>query len=189
MQLQSPVFQDQQPIPAMFTCEGESISPPLHWDDVPENTRSLALIMEDLDAPAGEAFTHWILYNIPPKMQGLDREVPEGGHYGDQARQGLNDLHRMGYGGPCPPQGHHRYVFRLYALDKVLELDEAPDKETLLQAMEGSILAQAELTGIYTKHERGDIALEHELNIGRMAEDAYDRSARYDEKEEEAEAE
>lgn len=185
MELQSPVFQDAQPIPAMFTCEGEGISPPLHWHGVPENTRSLALIMEDADGPGG-AFTHWVLYNIPPMMQGIDREVPEGGHYGDQARQGLNDSHMMGYGGPCPPQGDHRYVFRLYALDKVLELDEAPDKKALLHAMEGSILAQAELTGIYAKHEEGDIGLEHELNAERSEEDAYDRSAHYDEKEEEA---
>lgn len=186
MKLYSPVFENAQPIPALFTCEGENISPPLHWRDIPDNSKSLAVMMEDRDTD-GAPFTHWIIYNIPPKMQGLDREVPEGGHYGDQARQGLNDAQRMGYGGPCPPQDRHHYVFTLYALDRVLELDQAANKDTLLKAMEGCILAQAELTGIYEKHEPGDVALEHELNAERQAEDAYDRSAHYNEKQAEAE--
>ncbi len=188
MKLYSPVFENTQTIPAIFTCDGENISPPLHWSDVPDATQSLALILEDPDAPSG-VFTHWIIFDIPAIMQGLDREVPEGGHYGDQARQGMNDFNNMGYGGPCPPQGEHRYIFTLYALDTLLNLEEGITKETLLEAMEGHILEQAELTGLYAKHEENDVILEHELSIERSEEDAYDRAVHYDEKQPEADAE
>ena len=185
MELHSPAFENAQPIPALFTHDGENISPPLHWSNVPEDTQSLALIVEDPDAPSG-VFTHWVIYNLPPMMQGLDREVPEGGHYGDQAQQGINDFHTMGYGGPRPPSGEHRYIFRLFALDKMLRLDSEVTKEILLQAIEGHVLAEATLTGLYAKHERGDVALEHELSAERSQEDAYDRSVHYDEKQPEA---
>ena len=185
MKLHSPVFKNMQAIPAIFTCDGENISPPLDWDNVPAEAASLALILEDPDAPSG-VFTHWIIFNIPAKMQGLDREVPEGGHYGDQACQGMNDFSNMGYGGPCPPQGEHRYIFTLYALDTVLDLEEGMTKENLLQAMEGHILAQAELTGLYAHHDANDVTLEHELNVERSEEDAYDRAVHYDEKQPEA---
>ena len=129
-------------MPDKYTCQG----PPLAWDQPPAGTQSLALIMEDLDAPV-EAFTHWVISNIPANMRGFPEDI------GPKVfSQGKNDFGATGYGGPCPPQGPaHRYQFTVYALDSLLELKAGITKEQLLTAMEGRILAQGWLTGIYQR--------------------------------------
>ena len=154
MQITSPAFADQSPIPALYTCEGRDISPPLLWSGVPEGARSLALIVDDPDAPDPAAprmtWVHWVVYNLPPTATGLperttSRDLPQG------AREGLNDWKRQGYGGPCPPIGRHRYFHRLYALDTVLPDLGAATRQALDQAMHGHILAEAVLMGAYQK--------------------------------------
>ncbi|MDZ7754521.1 MAG: YbhB/YbcL family Raf kinase inhibitor-like protein [Gammaproteobacteria bacterium] len=154
--LHSPAFGHEDEIPRRYTCEGEDISPALEWTGVPGGARSLALIVDDPDAPDPAAprmtFVHWVLYNLPPDSQSLPEActaalLPPG--TGD----GLNDWQRSGYGGPCPPIGRHRYFFKLYALDRRLEGLEAPTKEELLRAMEGAVLARGELMATY---EKGD---------------------------------
>lgn len=178
MRLQSPAFNDGAVIPALFTHDGDNISPPLHWSDAPGGTASFAIIMEDPDAPSGP-FTHWVIYNLPSLMQALDREVPEGGRYGSQAFQGINDFGDMGYGGPRPPHGaEHRYIFNLYALDDLVPLEQGALKDTLVKAMEGHVLAQTRLTGLYATHSKADI--DKELSEDHEFEDAYDLVARRD---------
>lgn len=154
LKLGSPAFAHATEIPARYTCDGEDISPPLTWSGVPQATKSLALIVEDPDAPDPKAprvvWVHWILYNIPPSATGLAeavaaRQLPAG------TRQGMNSWHRTGYGGPCPPIGRHRYFHRLYALDTLLPDLGNPDKAKLQKAMAGHVLAQAELMGTYAR--------------------------------------
>lgn len=152
MNLSSPAFAQQGAIPVQYTCQGSDVSPPLRWSGLPEGTRSLALIVDDPDAPDPKApkmtWVHWVLYNIPPAAGGLDEGVavlPPG------TREGLNDWKRTGYGGPCPPIGRHRYFHKLYALDSVLPDLGKPDKARLEQAMQGHILGQAEWIGTYQK--------------------------------------
>ncbi len=145
--LESPAFVDGQPIPARYTCQGEDISPPLTWSDPPQGTRSFALIMEDPDAPGG-IWVHWVIYNIPAEMRSLPADFQAGEDV--PIRLARNSWGRQAYGGPCPPSGTHRYVFQLYALDTVLE-QEVADKTALLKAMEGHVLAYAELIGTYQK--------------------------------------
>jgi hypothetical protein len=150
MQLTSSAFVHGGEIPARFTCEGEDIAPPLAWRDVPAAARSLALIVDDPDAPDPAApkmtWVHWVLYNIALTAHGL----PEGGRPAG-ALDGVNDWNRAGYGGPCPPIGRHRYFFKLYALDAVLPDLKRPTKAKLEQALRGHVLAQAELIGTYQK--------------------------------------
>jgi Raf kinase inhibitor-like YbhB/YbcL family protein len=152
--LRSPAFAPGQPLPMRFTCEAEGVSPPLQWSGVPEGARSLALIVEDPDAPDPAApqrvFVHWVLYDLPADSDGLPEgvaaaQLPAG------TRQGRNDWKRTGFGAACPPVGRHRYVHRLYALDIALPDLHEPDKARLLAAMEGHVLAQAELVGTYEK--------------------------------------
>lgn len=150
--LRSNAFNPGGPISATYTCEGEDISPPLHWERAPEGTKSFALIVDDPDAPDPVApkmtWVHWVVYNIPPDVTSLvegGRDLPK------DAVQGLNDWKRTGYGGPCPPIGRHRYFFKLYALDTVLRNLIHPTKKTIETAMKGHILAQAELVGTYRK--------------------------------------
>jgi len=153
IELSSPAFQTGQAIPPRYTCDGEDSSPPLQWGDPPEGTRSFALIMDDPDAPAG-TWVHWVVYNLPVEV----RELPEGASRArarefslpQGAIQGKTSFNRADYGGPCPPSGEHRYFFRLYALDTTLE-ESALDKKALLKAMEGHILAQGELMGVYQR--------------------------------------
>ncbi|HCE16716.1 MAG TPA: YbhB/YbcL family Raf kinase inhibitor-like protein [Anaerolinea thermolimosa] len=153
IELSSPAFQAGQPIPPRYTCDGEDSSPPLQWGDPPEGTRSFALIMDDPDAPAG-TWVHWVVYNLPGEV----RELPEGASRArasefslpQGAVQGKTSFNRTDYGGPCPPSGQHRYFFRLYALDTTIE-DGILDKKALLKAMEGHILAQGELMGVYQR--------------------------------------
>jgi len=152
--LESAAFTDGGEIPSQYTCEGRDASPPLQWKNVPEGTRSLALVVDDPDAPDPKApkmtWVHWVLYNLPPDAGGL----PEGVAAGDLpagTKEGLNDWKRAGYGGPCPPIGEHRYFHKLYALDTVLEGLDKPVKSDLEKAMKGHVLAEAVLTGVYEK--------------------------------------
>ena len=144
MALTSPAFNNEEAIPEKYSCDGEDISPELDWFGTPEGTVSLALIMDDPDAPGG-SWVHWVLYNLPMDLSGL-REGMVG-----VGLDGTNSWNRTGYGGPCPPTGTHRYFFKLYALDKNLKLESGADKGTVLEAMEGHILGQAELMGTYSR--------------------------------------
>jgi Raf kinase inhibitor-like YbhB/YbcL family protein len=149
-ELTSTTFAPGEPIPRQYTCDGDDISPPLQWGDPHEGAQSFALICDDPDAPGG-TWVHWVLYNLPAGTRGLPEAVLPDGDLPDGGRHGKNSWRRLGYGGPCPPSGTHRYYFKLYALDTVLDLDAGASKEQLLQAMEGHILAQAEVMGIYTR--------------------------------------
>ncbi len=152
--LTSSAFTHQGEIPVKYTCDGEDISPPLSWKALPHGTKSLALIVDDPDAPDPKApkmtWVHWVLYNIPPTAGDLEEGIappnlPEG------PLQGLNDWKGTGYGGPCPPVGSHRYFHKLYALDTILDDLKEPTKGKLEQAMKGHVLAQAELVGTYQR--------------------------------------
>ncbi len=145
----SPAFGHGQPIPAVYTCKGRDISPPLTWSDLPQGTKSLALIMDDPDAPIG-TWVHWVIYNIPSTRTGLEEAIPSEERLADGSLQGKNSWRRIGYGGPCPPSGTHRYYFRLYALDSMLSLAPGATKEQLLQAMQGHILTEAEWMGTFS---------------------------------------
>lgn len=153
--LTSPAFAHGASIPARYTCDGDNFSPPLEWSAPPEGTRSLVLIVDDPDAPDPAApkmrFVHWVLMNLPPRSGGL----PEGGSskLPPGTREGMTDFRRTGWGGPCPPIGRHRYVFTLYALVRPLELPPAPPptRDQVLRAMEGQVLARAELIGTYAR--------------------------------------
>ncbi|MGR8935743.1 MAG: YbhB/YbcL family Raf kinase inhibitor-like protein [Gammaproteobacteria bacterium] len=154
MILQSSAFAPQGAIPKRYTCDGEDVSPPLAWSDLPANTASLALIVDDPDAPDPKApkmtWVHWVVYNIPPSVT----KLPEDARRGDLPAgilQGINDWKKIGYRGPCPPIGRHRYFHKLYALDIVLpDLDE-PNKAKLEKAMAGHILEHKELIGTYQR--------------------------------------
>jgi len=150
--LSSSAFAHQGAIPGKYTCEGADLSPPLSWSGLPPGTKSLALIVDDPDAPDPAApkmtWVHWVIYNLPPAAPGL----PEGASALPAGTlQGMNDWQRTGYGGPCAPIGRHRYFHKLYALDTVLPDLGRPTKATLEQAMKGHILGQAELVGTYQK--------------------------------------
>jgi Raf kinase inhibitor-like YbhB/YbcL family protein len=146
----SQAFKSGEPIPSKYTCDGEDISPPIGWSGAPEQTRSYALIVDDVDAPTG-AFTHWVIFNIPATENSLQEGVPTVGILSNSAVQGRNGFGKIGYGGPCPPSGSHRYVFHLYALDTVLSLKEGVTEHDVLEAMKGHMLAETELTGSYSK--------------------------------------
>lgn len=152
MNLASTAFEHEGNIPTRYTCEGEDISPQLGWSDLPKNTASLALIVDDPDVPdpakPQRTWVHWVLYNLPPDATGLAEALsalPAGAH------EGLNDWSRTGYGGPCPPIGRHRYMHKLYALDVLLPDLKQPTKAQLEAAMRGHVLAEALLIGMYQK--------------------------------------
>lgn len=156
LSLISPVFSDGEAIPKNYTCQGKDISPALVWRDLPKDTKSLVLIVDDPDAPDPAAPTrvwvHWVLYNIPPDAKGLEEGVtattlPAG------TLQGKNDWERTGYGGPCPPIGRHRYFHKLYALDTVLPDLKQPTRTQLEKAMKDHVLVKVELMGTYQKEE------------------------------------
>lgn len=149
-ELTSTAFAAGEKIPRKYTCDGDDISPPLQWSDAPQNTQSFALISDDPDAPVG-TWVHWVLYNVPGTSTSLPEAVPKQDELPDGSRHGRSSWGRSAYGGPCPPGGTHRYFFKLYALDTVLELAAGAGKEQLLQAMEGHILAQTELMGLYSR--------------------------------------
>ena len=155
MKLTSSAFAAGGDIPSSHTCQGKDISPALSWSGVPSGTRSLALIVDDPDAPDPKApkmtWVHWVLYDLPSDASALpegmtSKKLPQG------TREGLNDWKKTGWGGPCPPVGRHRYFFKLYALDIVLPDLQKPTKTALEKAMEGHVLAHTELIGHYQKH-------------------------------------
>ena len=140
--VKSPAFENNKLIPSKYTCDGEEVSPPLTVEGIPEKTKSLALIMEDPDAPAG-LFIHWLVWNIPPSNEIQENSVP--------GTEGLNTNKKNSYHGPCPPGGTHRYYFKVYALDAHLNLGAFSDKEVLENAMQNHILAYGELIGLYRR--------------------------------------
>ncbi|MEN8175269.1 MAG: YbhB/YbcL family Raf kinase inhibitor-like protein [Pseudomonadota bacterium] len=152
--LQSTMIVDGGEIPARYTCEGEDVSPPLAWSGVPENARSLVLIVDDPDAPDPRAprmtWVHWVLYNLPPDTTGLVENATSG-DLAPGSQEGINDWKRSGYGGPCPPVGRHRYFHKLYALERVLEPMRKATKADVEAAMQGHVIAEAVLMGTYEK--------------------------------------
>jgi Raf kinase inhibitor-like YbhB/YbcL family protein len=150
LELSSAAFGPGKPIPVKYSCDGADISPPLQWTEPPEGTQSFALIADDPDAPVG-TWVHWVLYNLPANTRSLPEAVPPDAVLSADGRHGENGWKRLGYGGPCPPSGTHRYFFRLYALDSALDLDPGADAGQVRQAMEGHILAEGELMGTYSR--------------------------------------
>jgi Raf kinase inhibitor-like YbhB/YbcL family protein len=151
IQITSTAFADGQPIPAKYTCDGDDVSPPLQWTNAPVNTKSFALICDDPDAPVG-AWVHWVAYNLPANATGLPEDVAKTQTIAGGAKQGLNDFRRVGYGGPCPPLGKpHRYFFKLYALDAMLNLKPGLTKKELLKVTNGHVLAEGQLMGTYQR--------------------------------------
>ena len=150
IKITSSAFENNGLIPAKYTCDGKDISPPLKWDAVPGGTKSIALICDDPDAPMG-IFIHWVLFNLPSGTAELTENVPRDKVLPNGAKQGMTDFGRIGYGGPCPPSGTHRYFFKLYVLDTELKLEPGVNKGQLLKAMEGHILAQGQLIGKYKR--------------------------------------
>lgn len=144
MKLSSSVFENEGAIPSEYTCDGADVSPSLTFSGIPENTKSLALIMDDPDAPMG-TWVHWLIWNIPPNITGFSK--------GENITypQGKNDFGKLDYGGPCPPSGTHRYFFKLYALDTMLELKEGANKKLLESAMSGHIIEETMLIGTYKR--------------------------------------
>ena len=150
IKITSSAFEDGALIPAKYTCDGEDVSPPLQWEAVPEGTKSIALISDDPDAPVG-TWIHWVLYNLPAEVKELAEAVPADETLPGGARQGTTDFGRIGYGGPCPPSGTHRYFFKIYALDTDVDLPRGADKSELLEAMQGHILGEGRLMGKYAR--------------------------------------
>ena len=157
MKIKSSVFRDGEAIPAQYTCDGKDISPPLAWENIPASTQSLALIVDDPDAP-GKTWVHWVLYNLSAQVTELDEGAGHKGvsvfthkQGGGKVMQGKNDFRNFGYGGPCPPSGRHRYFFKLYALDAVLNLPSGCTKAALEKAINGHILEHTQLIGTYKR--------------------------------------
>ncbi|HSQ39692.1 MAG TPA: YbhB/YbcL family Raf kinase inhibitor-like protein [Anaerolineales bacterium] len=150
MNLTSTAFSYGEFIPAKYSCNGEDVSPSLSWTEPPAGTQSFALIMDDPDAPVG-TWVHWVLFNLPASARGLSEGMPSDLKFADGSVQGITSARSHGYHGPCPPSGTHRYFFKLYALDTTLSLTFAADKKEVLAAMDGHILAQAELMGKFSK--------------------------------------
>jgi len=146
----SSAFSEGGMIPRKYTCDGPDISPDLSWEGVPEGTKSLALICDDPDAPVG-TWVHWVLFNIPAGEKSLPAKMVADATLSNGALHGTNDFRRLGYGGPCPPGGTHRYYFKLYALDTALQLDAGATKAKVEAAMAGHILAKAQLMGKYKR--------------------------------------
>jgi len=145
MKLSSPAFQHNSPIPAHYTCDGKDVNPPLAIADVPSGAKSLALIVDDPDAPRG-TWVHWVVWNIDPSINTIpEHSVPVG------AKQGMNDFRKQPYGGPCPPSGTHRYFFKLYALDRALDLKAGATAAMLEAAMKGHVLAEQTIIGLYSR--------------------------------------
>lgn len=148
MIIKSPAFEDNKVIPAQYTCEGPNVSPPLTFSEVPENTKSLVLLVEDPDAPA-KPWVHWLVFNIPPGAGRFDEDS-----IADGAEQGLCNGNTLGYEGPCPPENEHTYLFKLYALDIRLPSSPVPDRNEALALMEGHVIAEALLRGKYEKQNK-----------------------------------
>jgi Raf kinase inhibitor-like YbhB/YbcL family protein len=151
--IKSNAFQNEDRIPTRYTCEGEGISPDLHWENQPVGTKSFVLIVFDPDAPRG-GFTHWLLYDIPADVQSLAENLPLKETLPGIGINGLTDYKRCGYGSPCPPKGSHRYYFTIYALDNTLNLPAKKSLSEIKSVMDGHILAQAEIMGHYEKQQK-----------------------------------
>ena len=150
IKIKSSAFEAGGMIPKDYTCDGPDISPPIELGSVPDGTKSLALICDDPDAP-GRTWVHWVLFNLPADTIVLNENILPQKDLPNGAKQGTNDFRRIGYGGPCPPGGTHRYFFKLYALDKVLDLEAGAKKSQLLEAMKGHILGEGQLMGKYKR--------------------------------------
>ena len=146
----SSVFSEGALMGTKYTCDGEDVSPPMSWSGAPEETQSFALICDDPDAPAGD-WVHWVFYDIPGSVSELPEKVPGVKNPKIGGTQGANDFKKIGYGGPCPPGGTHRYYFKLYALDKELGMAPGASKHQVLAAMKGHVLAEAQLMGRYRR--------------------------------------
>lgn len=145
MKISSPAFKHNEMIPAKYTCDGADVNPALAIENAPAEAKSLALIMDDPDAPRG-TWVHWVVWNVNPKIREIkENTVPDGG------KQGMNDFRKHDYGGPCPPSGTHRYFFKLYALDTILDIQPNATKAQLEGAMKGHIIARTEMVGLYTR--------------------------------------
>ena len=155
MKIMSPSFQEGKAIPDRFTCDGEDISPQLSWTDAPRETKSFALILHDPDAPRANGFTHWVLYRIPADTTSIRENIPKQElMIPGVGMQGRNDAGKIGYMGPCPPSGTHRYFARLYALRKELDLQPGASKEEVTEAMSGVIIEEAHLMGTYARRQK-----------------------------------
>jgi Raf kinase inhibitor-like YbhB/YbcL family protein len=150
IKVKSTAFEEGGMIPKRYACDGTDISPPLAWNGVPEATKSIALICDDRDAPRG-TWVHWVLFNLPPATNDLPENVPPQKRLGNGAIHGINDFRKIGYGGPCPPSGTHRYYFKIYALDTEINLKPGITKKKLLKTMKGHILAEGQLMGKYSR--------------------------------------
>ena len=150
IEISSSAFSNGGDIPAVYTCDGQDISPPLEWASVPDKTQAIALICDDPDAPMG-TFVHWVLYNLPADTRKLPDKVPGEATLPNGTQQGVNDFGTIGYGGPCPPSGTHRYFFKIYALDTQVEPGRKAKKADLIQAMKGHVLAEGQLMGKYSR--------------------------------------
>lgn len=150
LKVESSAFKEGEMIPAKYTCDGMNVSPQIKWSGAPEGVKSFALISDDPDAPMG-VWVHWVVYNIPPAVKELPEHVPASEKLGNGALQGVNDSRKTGYGGPCPPTGTHRYYFKVYALDKMLDLGPGATKKKVLDAMKGHILAEGQVMGKYKR--------------------------------------
>ncbi len=147
MKIKSSSFENNNSIPSKYTCDGEDINPPLEFSDIPDRCQGIALIMEDPDAPGG-SWIHWLVWNVSPSSFYVkENSVPEG------ATQGVNSFGNNNYGGPCPPSGTHHYCFKAYALDQKINLDSGADKQDVQDQMEGHIIEEAELIGIYHRRD------------------------------------
>jgi hypothetical protein len=154
MRLTSTVIQQGSEIPPLYTSDGENISPELSWQDFPDKTQSFVLIVHDPDAPRPGGFTHWVIYNIPSTTSHIDEDISHDEQVATLGLQGKNDGGKIGYIGPAPPSGTHRYFFRLFAIDTVLDLSPGATHKEVSAAIKGHILAQSELMGTYEKSER-----------------------------------
>ena len=150
MEITSTAFKEGGMIPSKYTCDGVNVSPPLAWNNAPANAKSFAIIADDPDAPMG-TWGHWVIFNMPNTVLSLPENVPPEETLKDGSIQGKNNFRKIGYGGPCPPGGVHRYYFKLYALDEKLNLKPGATKAELLKIMKGHILAQAQLMGRYSR--------------------------------------
>lgn len=150
IKITSSAFNEGEMIPAKHTCDGQDVSPALKWHGIPDGTKSIALICDDPDAPRG-TFVHWVLYNLPANVNELAEGAPSSETLPNGAKQGITDFGKVGYGGPCPPSGTHRYFFKIYALDKKIETNDTMDKAKLLTEMKDHILAQGQLMGKYQR--------------------------------------
>ncbi|HJR59986.1 MAG TPA: YbhB/YbcL family Raf kinase inhibitor-like protein [Vicinamibacterales bacterium] len=150
MKITSSAFTDKGEIPRKFTCDGDDISPPIEWSDVPADAKTVALICDDPDAPKQD-FTHWVVFDRPPTARPLPEHLPAEPELPNGGRQGKNDFGKVGYGGPCPPSGTHRYRFTLYALDTELGVPPSSSRKDVETAMKGHVLQTAQLTAVYTR--------------------------------------